>query len=71
VVRDGRLKEVSGTVHLVEIEVRPALAGPLAREVGVEIAVGALRIFDHRDGLRDHRFKLQVRLGIGTGGHCP
>jgi hypothetical protein len=69
VVRDGRLKEVAGAVHLVEIEVRPALAGALAREVGVEIAVRALGSFDHGDGLVDHRF--QVRLGIRTGGHSP
>ena len=69
VVGDGRLKEVTGAVHLVEVEVGPALAGPLAREVGVEVAVRPLRRGDDGDHLVDHRFELGV--GIGTGGQRP
>ena len=40
---DGPLEQVPGAVHLVHPgQVRPALPGPLEREVGVEVAVRAL-----------------------------
>ena len=66
-VGHGRLEEVARAVHLVQVEVGPALGGPLEREVRVQVSVRPLGILDLGDGCVNH----PLQLGVGTFGERP
>jgi hypothetical protein len=68
-VGHGGLQEVARAVHLVQVEVRPALVGPLAREVRVEVAVAPLGVCYLGYGGVHHPLKVRVRVrGEGPRG---
>jgi hypothetical protein len=68
-VGDGGLEEVAGAVELVEVDIGPALAGAVAGEVGVEVAVRPLGGGDRGDGGLD--VGRQRGVGAGMGGKGP
>jgi hypothetical protein len=60
-VGHGCLEEVARAVHLVQVEVGPALGGPLEREVRVQVSVRPLSVLDLADGDVYHTLQLGVR----------
>jgi hypothetical protein len=68
-VGDGGLEEVAGAVELVEVDVGPALAGAIAGEVRVQVAVRPLGGGDRGDGGLD--VGRQRGVGAGMGGKGP
>jgi hypothetical protein len=66
-VGHGCLEEMARAVHLVQVEVGPALCGPLEREVRVEVSVRPLGVLDLGDGGVYHT----LQLGVGSFGERP
>src|SRR5215211_756599 len=62
-VGDCGLEEMACAVHLVQVEVGPALGGSLEREVRVQVSVRPLGVLYLGYGVVDHPLQVGVRVG--------